>query len=107
MTEPKTSPRPIPALLVFPESAARLDAWGKLLELSALGARLETRCRLAPDERLVLSFELAGEPFSEVSARVTDAEADPHGYCIAGLHFTDETQKRRLSRLLLDVLSRA
>jgi hypothetical protein len=82
------------------------DAWGRLNALTAHGADLSTLNPLARHQALALSFELAGERFKELTAVVEDARTDADGYCDAKLRFTDEVERRRLARVLLDVLSR-
>jgi hypothetical protein len=82
------------------------DAWGRLNALTAHGADLSTLSRLESRQALALSFELAGERFKELTAVVEDARTDADGYCDAKLRFTDEVDRRRLARVLLDVLSR-
>jgi hypothetical protein len=100
------APSLIPALIRFPGGAARQDAWGRLLDLSAGGAVLSTAAPLQVGEGLTLSFELGGEDFRAMTARVYHVEPDVDGQPLADLRFTDELDRRRLSKLLLDVLSR-
>lgn len=101
------SPKLIPVLLVFPEHSARLESWGHLTELSALGAKLSTRIELQKTERLFLSFALDGEEFKGLQAEVNYVERDIYCYAQAELRFIDEVEKHRLSKTLLDVLSRS
>ncbi len=96
----------IPVKLAFRETAARLEAWGWLSELAASGARLLSSAELRRGEELLLDFELAGEPFEKLSSRVRWCERDEDGYWDAELSFTDEIPRRRLARLLLEVLAR-
>ncbi|MDX6768984.1 MAG: PilZ domain-containing protein [Elusimicrobiota bacterium] len=100
------APGLIPALVRFPGAAARQDAWGRLLELTAGGAVLSTAAPLAKGEDLTLSFELAGEELRAVPAKVLHAEPDADGQTLADLRFTDELSRRELSRRLLDALAR-
>lgn len=102
----RRAPSLIPVLLRFPGSAARQDAWGRLLELTAGGATLSTAAPLARGEALTLSFELGGEELKGVPARAAHVERDADGHVLAELRFTDELERRRLSRLLLDLLAR-
>ena len=102
----KRSARRVPAKLEFAQTAARLEGWGWLSELAASGARLVSAAELRRDERLLLSFELAGEPFEKLSSRVRWVERDEDGYWDAELSFTDEVARRRLARRLLEVLAR-
>lgn len=97
----------LPVLVAFPEPAGRADGWGRFLELSAAGAKLSTLTRLSPRERVLLSFELAGERFRELAAEVTAASLDADGYCAAEVLFPDEVERRRLAKALLDLLTRS
>ena len=102
----RSSPKLIPVLIGFPEEAARQDGWGRLLELSGSGARLDARVELRRDETLSLSFEVGGEVFKGTPARVAYVETDAYGCALAELRFTDEVVKRRLARTILETLSR-
>lgn len=102
----KCAPFFVPALLRFPGSAARLDGWGRLLKITAGGAELSTAARLLKGEALTLVFELGGESLA-VAARVSYAEDDDDGHRLAQLRWTDMVVRRRLARVLVDVLSRA
>jgi len=96
----------LPALLRFPGELAREDGWGRFLELAASAAVLSTQTPLKPLEIILLSFEVYGEKFKDVPARVEHAERDLDGFCRAELRFQDEVEKRRLARVLADLLSR-
>lgn len=100
------APRLIPALLRFSGAAARQDAWGRLLALTAGGAELSAPAALRPGEALVVRFELGGEEHS-LAARVTRAERDDDGYSLAELRWTDMVERRKFAKVLTDVLSRA
>ena len=102
----KRAPFFIPALLRFPGAAARLDGWGRLLQLTAGGAELSTATRLAKGEDVCLEFELGGERLS-AAARVLHAGRDDDGHCLAELRWTGMLDRRRLARALIDALSRA
>lgn len=97
----------LPVVISFPEAAARPDGWGRFEDLSAAGARLSTMTRLSEGERVLLSFELAGEAFAQAPAEVRRGELDSDGYCQAELAFRDEVMRRRLAKALVDLLSRA
>ncbi|MFI5361148.1 MAG: hypothetical protein ACHQ49_04190 [Elusimicrobiota bacterium] len=96
----------LPVLLRFEPAAARLDGWGRLVSLTSGGAELATATRLAVGEGALLTFELAGERFEGIRARVAHAEFDADGHRLAELRFIDEVQRRRLAKALTDVLSR-
>lgn len=96
----------VPALIGFSEPSAREDSWGRFTELAACDARLSTRAELKTHDVVHLSFEVGGEYFVRVPARVAYVESGPFGYAEAELRFTDEAQKRRLAKTLLDLLSR-
>jgi len=96
----------VPALIRFPGELARDDGWGRLLELSASAAVLSTQTPLQSQEKLSLSFEVYGERFKDLPAVVEHAEKDDDGFCRAELRFKDEVEKRRLARVLADLLSR-
>ena len=87
----------LPVLLTFAPSAARQDGWGRLVKLTSGGAELSTATRLVAGEVLLLSFELAGDRFEGVRARVAHAEDDADGHRLAELRFTDEVERRRLA----------
>lgn len=101
------APSLIPVRLGFPGAAARQDSWGRLLSLTAGGASLSTAAPLVRGEGLSLSFELGGERFRGVAARVSHVETDADGHTLAELRFHDELERRRLAKTLLDVLSRS
>lgn len=103
----RNAPGLIAVLLVFPPEAARQDAWGRLLKLTSGGAELSTAARLLKSETVLLAFELGGERFEAVRARVEHAEDDADGHRLAELKFLDEVQRRALARVLTDVLSRS
>lgn len=96
----------VPALIAFEGASARADAWGRLVELSAVGANLMSQSELRKGEFVALSFEAAGESFKGLRARVDWVERDADGYWLAELSFTQEIEKRRLAKILLDALSR-
>jgi hypothetical protein len=96
----------LPVLLRFAPAAARLDGWGRLSRLTSGGAELSTGTRLVAGEVVLLSFELAGDRFEGVLARVAHAEFDADGLRLAELRFLDEVQRRLLAKALTDVLSR-
>lgn len=96
----------IPVLLRFAPAAARQEGWGRLVSLTSGGAELSTATRLVVGEGVFLSFELAGDRFEGVRARVAHAEDDSEGHRLAELLFTDEVERRRLAKALTDVLSR-
>ncbi len=99
------APSLIPVLIRFPGGSARQDAWGRLLELTAGGAALATAAPLKPGEPLTLSFDVGGEDFRAMTARVAHVELDTDGQTLADLRFTDELERRRLSRVLLDAVA--
>jgi hypothetical protein len=96
----------VPALLRFPASAARQDGWGRLIQITAGGAELSTAVHLEKGTDVELQFELGGERLS-LSGRVLHAERDDDGHCLADLRWTDMLERRRLARVLIDVLARA
>ena len=96
----------LPVLLRFEPAAARQDGWGRLVSLTSGGAELSTATRLVVGEGVLLTFELAGDRFEGVRARVAHAEYDADGHRLAELLFTDEVERRRLAKSLTDVLSR-
>ena len=96
----------LPVLLRFAPAAARLEGWGRLVSLTSGGAEVSTATRLVVGEGVFLSFEVAGDRFEGVRARVAHAEDDDDGHRLAELIFTDEVERRRLAKALTDVLSR-
>lgn len=98
-------PRPVPAVLSFPEEAARQDSWGRLLALAGTEAGLETRARLEKGEKVFLSFELPGDSFPGLPARVFDVGKDRDGYVRARVEFLDEVHKKKLARAISRLLA--
>ena len=96
----------LPVLLRFAPAAARQEGWGRLVRLTSGGAELSTATRLVAGEGLFLSFELGGDRFEEIGARVAHAEDDVDGHRLAELVFPDAVERRRLAKALTDVLSR-
>lgn len=103
----RNAPGLIPVLLLFAPEAARQDAWGRLLKLTSGGAELSTAVRLLKGETVLLDFELGGERFGAVRARVEHAEDDADGHRLAELKFLDQLQCRALAKVLTEVLSRS
>ena len=96
----------VPALLRFSGASARQDGWGRLLELTAGGARLSTSSTLAKGESVHVVFELGGDKLS-ILARVHHAGQDDDGQCLADLSWSDMVERRRLARALLQVLAKS
>lgn len=96
----------LPVLLRFGPESARLDGWGRLVTLTSGGAELSTATRLVVGEAVLLFFELAGDRFEGVRARVAHAEDDSEGHRLAELRFIDEVERRRLAKALTDILAR-
>ncbi|MFA6318537.1 MAG: hypothetical protein WC943_14100 [Elusimicrobiota bacterium] len=101
----RKSPRFVPAVISFTESAGRQDCWGRLDALAPSGALLSTRFRVEEGERLFLTLSLGSAEFRQVAAVAGRVRTDPDGYRTAELVFTDEAQKRLLAKSLLDLLS--
>ena len=102
----KRAPILVPALLRFPGSSARSDGWGRLLKITAGGCELSTAARLAKGEIVLVKFELGGERLM-IAARVHHACDDDDGQRVAELRWNDMVERRRLARVLLDVLSKS
>lgn len=96
----------VPALLRFPGSSARQDSWGRLLKLTAGGAELSTAARLEKRETVLVQFELGGERLL-IRARVHHAYDDDDGQRAAELRWDDMVERRRLARVLLEVLTKS
>ncbi len=96
----------VPALLRFPGGAARQDAWGRLVKITAGGAELSTGASLARGESVIVRFHLGGERL-EIAARVHHSGRDDDGQCLAELSWSDMVERRRLARVLLEVLSKS
>lgn len=96
----------VPALLRFPGSSARQDSWGRLLKITAGGAQLSTAAPLAKGETVQVLFELGGEKL-RIPARVTHASRDDDGQPLADLTWSDMVERRRLARVLLEVLAKS
>lgn len=95
----------IPALIAFETASSRVDAWGRLIELSPSGAKMTTQSELREGDAVELSFQVAGESF-RMPARVSWSELDADGYWSGEIRFYDEIKKRSLAQTLLDVISR-
>ena len=95
-----------PVLLRFPAQEARAESWGRLRELTASSARLSTQAALSRRDRVLVCFELGGERFKDLPAAVEWVETDADGFFSVELRFSDEVEKRRLARALLDALAR-
>ena len=93
-----------PVLFRFPGEIAREDGWGRFLDLAA--STLCTQTPLKEREKLRLGFEVNGERFSDLRASVESVDRDEDGFCCADLRFEDEVEKRRLARVLADLLAR-
>jgi len=100
------APMLIPAILKFPGSAARQDSWGRLLKITAGGAQLSTAAKLRKGETVLVKFDLGVERLL-LSAKVHDAYDDDDGHRLAELRWNDLVERRRLARVLLEVLSRS
>ena len=102
----RVTPDRLPARLDFPAEDGRAPGWGKLDSLTPGSARLTTLAGLLRGQVVLLTFEVGGERFRELPARVAGSEPDADGFCAADLDFTDQRERRRLAKVLLDVLSR-
>lgn len=100
------SARPVPVRFEFAVPEGRAEGWGRFGRLSAGEAEFLTRFRLERGDRLVLAFDLPGERFEGVPARVAQAWTDADGYCAADLRFEERASRLRLGRALRDLLSR-
>ena len=100
------APSLIPALLRFPGSSARQDSWGRLLRITAGGAELSTPAVLSKGEIVQIVFELGGEKLM-IPARVHHAGKDDDGQPLAELVWSDMVKRRRLARVLLEVLAKS
>lgn len=96
----------VPALLKFPGSSARLDSWGRLLKITAGGAELSTASPLAIKESVLVQFELGGERLC-IRASVHHASDDQDGGHVIALRWDDLVERRRLARVLLNVLAQS
>ncbi|MBI4248112.1 MAG: hypothetical protein A3G41_08255 [Elusimicrobia bacterium RIFCSPLOWO2_12_FULL_59_9] len=94
----------LPVLWTLGEGAQ--NGWGRLLDLSAVGARLLTRGVLTGEE-IFLSFELETEKFNKLRCRVARAEQDRDGYWVYGLEIAEDAARARLKQRLMSILSRA
>lgn len=102
----KRAPFFVPVLLRFPGAAARQDGWGRLLKITAGGAELSTAAPLWRGDLLSAQFELGGERL-RVSARVGSVAKDDDGQTWAELRWADMVERRRLARVLVELLARA
>ncbi len=96
----------LPVLIEFEPGQFRREAWGRVERLSHRGGTLATLAPIVPDERLRLSFQLWGQSFRDIPCVAVEAEKDADGYFQAEIAFQDEAVRRRLAKLLWDILSR-
>ena len=99
------SPRWVPAAFGFPPEQARRECWGRLVELSASGARLASLTRLRGGDSLTLRFELPDGGVEGLRAAVVRARRDADGYWFADLRFPEARDRVRLGRSLSRVLA--
>ena len=86
--------------------SSEADAWGRLEALTPSRARLSCQAEPHRYETLALSFELHGERFEDVEARVDYCSRDEDGFWTADVDFLDPLTRRRVAQVLADVLSR-
>ena len=96
----------LPVLIEFEPGLFKREAWGRIERLSHEGASLATLAPIAYGERLRLSFHLWGDSFRELTCEAADAWKDEDGYFQAEIEFRDEAERRRLAKLLWEILSR-
>lgn len=101
------APRLIPAVVAFPEDAARCETWGRLLALGPERARLSTRARLSRGELVYLDFELPGERFRRLRASVLESRDDEDGYTLCELGFLQKADRVRLGRRLRELVTQS
>lgn len=101
--EARSSPRlstSIPVALAFPD-AEPSQGWGRIIDLSLGGARLETRSTLKVGQAVYLTFEPHHEMRLEnLRARVVRAQWED-GYYVAGLAFDENVDQSYLKEALV------
>jgi len=97
----------LPVLLRFPDPLAREDGWGRFVELAASAAVVCSQAPMKTGEKVLLCFEVHGESFRDLRASVEHSVSDDDGFCRAEVRFADEVEKRRLARVLTDVIARS
>ncbi|MCX5788783.1 MAG: hypothetical protein NTX64_09815 [Elusimicrobia bacterium] len=102
-----TAPRTTPVRFTFEAEEGREDGWGRFERLHPLGGRVLTRFRLEPGDRLLLTFDAAGESFEDVPAKVELSRLDEDGYRVAEVRLADEVEAHRLGAALRGLVIRA
>lgn len=98
------APRFIPVVIEFPEGEARVESWGRFLDLAPAGARLMTRTPLRRGEALLLTFDLPGERFERARAGVVSSAKDEDGYYVCRMKFSAADDRVRMGRILREAL---
>lgn len=101
------SPKLVPARFAFEAAESRQDGWGRFERLHPMGGKLLSRFRLEEGDRLFVSFEVAGEGFEDVPAKVERSAQDEDGYFLADLRLQDEVEARRLGAALRGIVAKS
>lgn len=108
MADVRAAPRlstSLPVALQFAE-AAPSQGWGRILDLSMSGVRLETRWPLKVGQAVYLTFEPQNEVRLEnLRARVVRLMWE-EGYYVAGLAFDETVDQAYLREALILLMSR-
>ena len=107
-TELRSGPRlstSLPVALQFPE-AEPSEGWGRILDISLAGAKIETRCAFKAGQAVYLTFEARKEMHLEnLRSRVVRVSWE-EGYYEAGLTFEDSVDRAYLREALIVLMSR-
>ena len=90
----------VPALVVFAGDPARAEAWGRFMELRPDGGRLLLRHAVPLQAKLLLDFDIFGEPFRGIEAVALESGLDDDGYAAVSLRFSKEEQRVSLGRAI-------
>ncbi|HOW29010.1 MAG TPA: PilZ domain-containing protein [Elusimicrobiota bacterium] len=108
MVEGRISPRlstSLPVLLQFPESDVP-EGWGRILDLSMSGVRVETRWNLKIGQVVYITFVPQSEMrLDNLRARVVRFTWED-GYFVGGLVFDESVDQAYLREVLMYLVSR-
>ncbi len=93
----------IPVMIHFIDSDS-VDGWGRIVDISTEGVRLETRWLLKTGEHVAVSLPYGYQKDSEnLKAKVVHVRWD-EGYYVAGLLFDASVDRKNMKRLMTHLL---
>ncbi len=95
----------LPVILQFPDGVPT-EGWGRILDLSLSGVKLESRWPLKVGQAVYITFEPQHEMRLEnLRARVVRVQWE-EGYYVAGLSFDESVDQAYLREALISLMSR-